>query len=233
MAVNIAQRLLDNDALGGQLAVEARVVGGVERHEIVGHDAAAAIDRAVLLQRLELQRVGKVDAVLAGQLAVLQAVHHVHGVAALVALLIGLLDAAPRGGEVVGNGEPDHRAVGQVDGALHQSLAKGAAAHHLSSILVLDGACDNLGRRGRIFVDQHHHAALGEAAVGPGAIVAARHAAALGINDEVALVQQLAGHVGRCLQIAAAVALEVQHQVGHALVAQPLKALHKLMIGGG
>ena len=55
VVVDIAQVLLDDGALGSQLAVVLGVAHGVEGYEVVGHDASAAIDGTVLLQRVVLQ----------------------------------------------------------------------------------------------------------------------------------------------------------------------------------
>ena len=74
--------------------MELGIDRGVERHVIVGHDTATAIDGAVLTERLVFQRVGKVDAVGIGEFTALQAVHHIHGIILVVALRIGFLDAA-------------------------------------------------------------------------------------------------------------------------------------------
>ena len=42
------------------------------------------------------------------------------------------------------DGQSYHRAVRQIDRTLHQPLAKGATAHDETTILILDGACDDL-----------------------------------------------------------------------------------------
>ena len=53
--VDIAQIGLDDDGLRGQLAMEFGVFRSVERYKLVGHDATAAIDDAMLFQRLVAQ----------------------------------------------------------------------------------------------------------------------------------------------------------------------------------
>ena len=53
------------------------------------------------------------------------------------------------------------------------------------------------------------------------------------IDNQVTCLQELTGQVGSCLQIAAAILLQVEHQVFHALCLQFLHALHELIIGGG
>ena len=55
VVVDILQVDLDDNALGGQLPVEACVLGGVERHEVVGHDASSAIHHTLLPEGLETQ----------------------------------------------------------------------------------------------------------------------------------------------------------------------------------
>ena len=133
----------------------------------------------------------------------------------------------------MGDGEAYHGAVGQVDGALHQSLAKGASAYHLASVVVLYGTCNNLGCRGRILIDEHHHTPLSQTAVAVGHKVTTRHATAFGIDEEVAFRQELSCYVGCCLQIAAAVLLQVKHEILHALLLQLTQGCHELIVSSG
>ena len=81
------------------------------------------------------------------------------------------------------NGEPYHRTIGQVDGALHESLAKGAASHDESTVLVLDGTCHNLCGRGCIFIYEHYDTSLFETAVAVSTIVTASLTTSLSIDE--------------------------------------------------
>ena len=213
--------------------MELGVAQGVEGHEVVGHDAATTVNGALLVQRLELQRVGEMDAVLIGQLTFLQTVIYIHCVILLIALLVWLLDAAARGSVVVCDGEAYHRTVGQVDGALDEALAVGATANNHASVLVLYGTSDNLGSRGRIFVDQHYHLSIHKLTVSIGTILLAWYSAAVGVDDELVLGQKLVGNLDGCLQIAAAVFLQVKNQALHTLCVQLLKGIAKLLMGSG
>ena len=86
------------------------------------------------------------DAVGSGQFTALQAVIDIHGVFFLVTLFIGFLNATPRGGEIVGNGKSNHRAVGEVHWALYKTLAKGTAPDDKTTVVILNGARDNFCR---------------------------------------------------------------------------------------
>ena len=125
--------------------MQRRVLSGVERYKVVGHDATAAIHGAMLAYGVIAQRVGKVNTISAIQLAMFEAFFNVHGIVGLVALGVRLLYAATCGCVIVGDGKTYHRSVFKLDGALHQSLAKRASAHHLCAVLVLQRACHNLG----------------------------------------------------------------------------------------
>ncbi len=46
---------------------------------------------------------------------------------------------------------------GQRQDRLHRALAERAAAHQGGAAVILKGAGDNLRRRGRARIDQHHH----------------------------------------------------------------------------
>ena len=138
--VNIAQGGVDDERTGYYLTVKACELCSVERHELVGHDAAAAINGAVTAQCGILQRVGKMDGVGRIQLTVLEPLFDVHGVVFTVALFVGFLDAAAGRRIVVGYGEANHRAVVKLDGTLHESLAERAAAYDGGAVLVLQCA---------------------------------------------------------------------------------------------
>ena len=97
----------------------------------------------MLAQRLVLQRVSKVDAVGAVELAVLVAGVDILIVVYRVALGVRLLDAAARRGVVVGDGKTHHRTVGELDGALDETLTKGATSHDDSAVLILQRTADD------------------------------------------------------------------------------------------
>ena len=136
----------------------------------------------------------------------------------LLALLVGLLDATARWGVVVTRGEADHGAVGQVDGALHKSLTKGASAHHEAAVVVLNSPCHNFSSRSAKLVDQHHHAPLLKEA----AALCHKHllglGAPFGVDHKVAFVEELARHLKGRAQIAAAIAFEIEDEVTHPLL---------------
>ena len=163
----------------------------------------------------------------------LQAVHHIHGIILAIALSIGFLYATTCGSIIMRHGESDHRTVGQVDGALHKSLAKGSATDDLASILILYGSRDNLRCRSRILVDEHHNLSVEEFSVTLGLIFIALHSSSLGIYYKVALLQKFVGYIHRCLQITASVALKVEDKVAHTLLGEFLKSLAKLIMRCG
>ena len=105
MGVDELQAVVDDDALGCKQAMHLGVLGRIERHEIIGHDASAAINHTMLAQGVILQRVGQMDAVLVGELAVLVAVVEIHGIILALALLVRLLDASAARRIVMGYGE--------------------------------------------------------------------------------------------------------------------------------
>ena len=117
--------------------MEGGVLRRVKRYEVVGHDASAAIYRAVLAQGLELQRVGEVDAVGGIELTMLEAPLYILAIGLALSFHIRLLDAAAGGCEVVGDGELDHRTVGKLYRTLDESLSEGASSHDFRAVLIL------------------------------------------------------------------------------------------------
>ena len=159
MVVHIAQCPLVNEVVAAQRTVVGRVSGCVERHKYVGHNATATIHGTPLYQGfVHLGRV-KVYAVNASQLTTGVALFKILVVLTLLTLGVGLLNAAARGCVIVRHGEAYHRTVGQVDGTLYESLAKGATANDGATVVILYGTTHNLGCRGGKLVNEYNHAA--------------------------------------------------------------------------
>ena len=178
------------------------------------------------------------DAVGVHQFTVVEAVQQVavilfEHVFARAVFVVGLLYAAPCGGVVACHGEAYHRAVGQVDGALHESLAEGAAADDYAAVPVLDGSGDDFAGRGRVFVYQYDEASVGEASVALCQEVASPFGASFGVDNEFFLSQELVGQVDGGVEVASAVALQVEDEVFHALCLEFLQGLGKFIARGG
>ena len=90
-------------------------------------------------------------------LALLVAVDEVLVVVLLVALGVGFLDAASRGGVVACHGEAHHRAVVEAERTLHEALAVGAASYHHRAVPVLHSSRENFAGACRELVDDYHH----------------------------------------------------------------------------
>ena len=163
------------------------------------------------------------DAVLIGKLPMAIAIVQVHGVVFQLARRIGLLDATTAGRIIMGYREAYHAAVREGNGTLHQALAKGAAAHDGSPVLVLQRTRHNLGSRGGELVDKHHHAAFLHLAASRGFLLVTGRYPALRVDDQVTPLQELVGYLYGGHQITTAIVLEVENQVFHALLAQAVE----------
>ena len=116
------------------------------------------------------------------------------------------LDQAARRRVVVVGGQRQAGILAQVVDGLHQALAEGGFAHDQRAVVILQRAGDNLGRRGRVAVDQHHDGeGLAAVAVGGGVVQVGIGAAALR-DDGLALGQQVVADVHRLAQQAARIA---------------------------
>ena len=115
--------------------------------------------------------------------------------------------------EVLRGGQPQARSVGQRDDRLHRALAEALGAQHHRAAPVLKRAGHDLGGGGAALVDQHHHREVGEGALGvrgePHVLVA--HAA-LGVDHQLAGLEELLGHLDRGGQETARVVAQVQDE---------------------
>ena len=80
------------------------------------------------------------NAVAVSEFSMFQTVVKVHLVFLEVTLLVRFLNTAACRGIIMGYGEPNHGTVGEIHGALYQTLTKGAAAYDGSTVLILNGA---------------------------------------------------------------------------------------------
>ena len=95
---------------------------------------------------------------------------------------------------------------------LHRALAEGAGAHHHGAALVLQGAGDDFRRRGGAAVDQHHQGQAFDLIARVGfVVVAALALAALGVDDQPGVEEQVADF-HRAAEHAARVVAQVEDQ---------------------
>ena len=218
--VHIVDNKLVDNALSHHVAIISTVFAGVDRHKDVGHDATTAIDGALMSQRGVTQRVVEVNAVEAIVLATLRAVEQVFLIGLLVALGIGLLDAATAGSVVTRNSESHHRAVVKPDGALNQSLAESAPPDNYSTIPVLHGSAEDFGSRSRILVDHDDHGQVFIFAITESIGLVARRLEPFGVDDELPTIQELVAHLDGSIEIPSTVVGEVNDDLLHALLGE-------------
>ena len=213
--------------------MKSRKLCGVQRHEVVWHDATASIDRAMTAKRLALQRVGETDGVGRIKLAVLESLLDIMGIVLTVALLVWLLDASSGRSVVMRNGKTNHRTVLKLYRALHQSLTEGAATDDRGAVVVLHGSRDNLCCRGRILIYEDAELQILQLAASVRLIFHAILRLALGIYNKVVLAEQLVGDVDGSLQISTSVVLEVENETLHAGTLQGVCGCDKLAVRRG
>ena len=158
-----------------------RVKSGVNRHEIIRHDTASAVNGTAEFLGLYFQWVGEVNAVGIHQFTVVEALYQVFIV--ICRAVVRLLDAAAGGSIITGDRQADHWAVGQVDRALNQSFAKRTAAYDDTSVPILHCAADNLTGGSCIFVYQYDEVAVTELAVTFGVEVTTFGSPSFGVDD--------------------------------------------------
>ena len=137
-------------------------------------------------------------------------------------LVIRLLYATAGRSIVAGNGQAYHRAVRQVDRALHQSFAESAPAYDYTSIPILNGSGYDFTGGCGIFIHQNDETAVFKLSVSFGMEITAACGSAFRINNEVLLLQEFIGEVDSGVQIATAISLQVEYQVFHSFFLQLL-----------
>ena len=147
-------------------------------------------------------------------------------------LAIGPLDASPAGGVVAGRGQPHRALVGQVHVLLHQALAEGAAAHHQPPVVVLDGSGQDLAGAGRTFIDQHRQRHVLQQTAVRGAEVPPWTVTAFRVHDHPSFGQELIGQVDGRVEVASAVAPQVQDKALHAAGQQVIGGLQEFLVRG-
>ena len=129
--------------------------------------------------------------------------------AMLRALARDAIELADRDGELAA--DRALRPAVQRHEVLHGALAEGALAEDHAAVIVLDGAGEDLRRRGAEAVDQHGERAVVGGAPAPDRPAPRGAGRVLQLHDR-ALVDEQARERGGFRQIAAAVAAQVEHQ---------------------
>ncbi len=133
-------------------------------------------------------------------------------------------------GRVIARGGQLHRiTVVQRQHGLHRALAEGTAADHARTLVVAQRAGQDFRCTGRTGIGQHdHRCALQQVARGRVESCIADADAATGADD-VALVEQIIGHLHGSGQQATRVAAQVQHQALELATGLLLQLLHVLL----
>src|SRR5208282_4437310 len=108
---------------------------------------------------------------------------------------------------------------------LYQALAEGGFAHDQSAVMVLQGAGDNLGRRGGSMVDEDNDRVFGaRLAVGRTVDLLGISASALR-NDDLAAMEELVADRDRLRQQTAGISAQVENQALRAVAKTPQRVV--------
>ena len=129
------------------------------------------------------------------------------------------------------NRQTDHRAVRQIDRTLDKTLSESTTAYNDTTILILNGSSNNLCGRRRITIYKDDDLTREEGSTAIGSIFRARHSPTLCIDDKVAFLQELLGDIDSCLQISAAIFLQIENEISHSLLTQLIQALQEFLMG--
>ena len=232
MSVDELQTMVDDDALGSQLAVHLGIFGCIQWHEVIWHDTTATINHTMLSQSVILQGISQVDAVLVGELTMLVSLVKIHRIVLTVTFLIWFLNTSATWGIVMGDGETNLTAILEGERTLHQSLAEGTTTYHHTTVLVLDGTRNDFGGRGSKLIGEHHNLALAPTTIGLSTELLTRSLATIGIDNQIAFLQELIGNLSRRLEITTSIVLQVEDEVFHALLLQGIHRLRNFLVAG-
>jgi hypothetical protein len=134
------------------------------------------------------------------------------------------LDGASRRRVIKVGGDPQSALARERDDRLHRSLAKAPRPHHGGARVVLQGAGDDLGGRGRGTVDEDDHRRSGEPVTLRLGIEPARDLAiAAARRDDRPAVDEVAGNRDRLIEQPSRVVAQIEHEAGERPAALPLQ----------
>ncbi len=140
-------------------------------------------------------------------------------------------------GRVITRGGQLHRVtVVQRQHGLHRAFAEGAAADHARALVVAQRPSQHFRGAGRTRIDQHHHRCALQQVARRRIEPCITDADAAAGADDVALVEQVVGHLHGGSQKAARVAAQIQHQaleLATGLLLQLLQVLLEVRPGVG
>ena len=126
-------------------------------------------------------------------------------------VVVALDEAAGRRVVVVG-GEGEAGVFGDLEDGLDEALAEGGFADDQGAVMILQRAGDDLSGGGGVAVDEDDDGILGSFFAARGAIdLVGEGAAALG-DDDLALLEELVGHVDGFVEQAAGIAAQVEDE---------------------
>ena len=209
MRIEEVGRKTHRRSLLAAIDIERLHLGGVDRHEHIGHNSA----------------VGNVHAVnryhLPALVAVIDIVHIVVGVR--------FLDAAARRSIVPGHRKAYARTVGKIDGLLNQTLSEGTAPHQGGPAVILHCTGKDLTRRSGAVRHQERKTYVAQYALAVCAVLVPVAVDALHVNDKFTLIQEHIAEQQRLIEEAAAIVTQIDYQVLHALVLKLKRSLGELL----
>ena len=129
---------------------------------------------------------------------------------------VRLLNTTPCRSIITSHRQANHRAIGQVDGTLHQPLTESTATNHYSSVPVLNSSGHDFTGRSRKLIHQHNQTSIPEISGTLGKELATRVPASFGINNQLLFFQKFICQIDGSIQITSTVTLQIKHQIFHA-----------------
>ena len=128
------------------------------------------------------------------------------------------------------HGETHHGTVREIDRTLHKTFTKGPTTNDGATVLILQGSRDDLSGRSRKLIDKHDDLTILQRTVTLSNKLGARCHTTLRVDDKITFLQELIRYLHGSLKITAAIVLQIEDEVLHALLLQSIDCRHKLLI---
>ena len=138
----------------------------------------------------------------------------------LFRITVRFLDTAAGRGIEPGHRQPDGGTVRKITRFLYQAFAKGAAADDHATVVVLDGAGENLAGRGAGLIDQHGEGDIPEQTLSISGVILTFVMESFQVYDFIAAVEEEIGEQEGLVEITAGIVPQIKDEARHPLPQQ-------------
>ena len=214
VVISIDKSKLKDKSTGDSLGIIAGERCGIFSHKDVRSDTTTAIYYPTAYGMI--LRSGMLNAVLREEFTTLISLQYV--MAIFISIGIWLLYATTRRSIIACYRKTNHRTVRESQLLLYQSLTVRAQAYDSGTVIILHCAGENLGCRGRVFIDKHYEWHRDISAPTIRLIVTTRGLATLCIYNQTVSREEFISHLHTGLKITATIIAEIDDKTLESLL---------------